>query len=80
MVKRQNVGQSKCIEKYCDSVVDMSHTNCFAVLQTADSDSVDSNSSISLVEDACNTDCQSGVLSRLTMVSRGDIKVRKFLK
>ena len=37
------------------------HANRFAVLQTSDSDSVKSDKSIStVVEDACNADCQSG--------------------
>ena len=60
VVKRQNVGHSKCIENYNDSIVNMCHANRFAVLQSSDSDSVDSNEIIStVVEDVCNTDCQS---------------------
>ena len=47
MVQHQNVGHSKCIENYYDSIVDMCHANRFAVLQTSDSDSVNSK-----------TDCQ----------------------
>ena len=43
VVKRQNVGHSKYTEKHSDSIVDMCHANRFAVLQTSDSDSVDSN-------------------------------------
>ena len=61
VVKHQSIGHSKCIEKYYDSIVDTCHANPFAVLQTSDSDSVDSDKSVStVVEDACNTDCHSG--------------------
>ena len=60
VVKRQNVGHSKCIEKYCDSIVDMCHANRFAVLQTSTVIVLTViNLSVHVVEDACNTDCQS---------------------
>ena len=78
VVKRQNVGHSKCIEKYNDSIVDMCHANCFAVLQT--SDSVDNNGIIStVVEDACKTDCQSSGTIKTENGKQANRKVRKFL-
>ena len=81
LVKQQNVGHSKNSDKYCDSIVDMCHPNPFAVLQTVDSNSVDSNESISTaVEDACNTDCNRVVVSGLTIVGRADTKLSKCLK
>ena len=81
VVKQQDVEHSKNIKKCSDSIVNMCHANRFAVLQTADSDSVDNNEVIStVVEDMLVTLIVSRlVLSRLKGVSRANRKVRKLL-
>ena len=81
MVKRQNVEHSKCIEKYCDSIVDMCHANRFAVSQTPGSDSVDSNEFLStVVEYACNTDYQSAGTVKIDNGKQGRHKGKEISK
>ena len=58
----------------------MCHANRFAVLQTSDSDSVDNNEVIStVVEDACNTDCQSSGTVKTERGKQGRQEGKKIL-
>ena len=80
VVKRQKVGHSKNIEKCTDSIANTCHTNRFAVLQTVNSDSVDNNEVIStVVEDACNTDCQSTGTTKIERYKQGKQEGKKIL-
>ena len=80
MVKRQKVGHSKNIEKCTDSIANTCHVNRFAVLQTVNSDSVDNNEVIStVVEDACNTDCQSTGTAKIERYKQGKQEGKKIL-
>ena len=74
------MGHSRCIEKCSDSIVNMCHTNRFAVLQTPDTDSVENNEVIStVVEDACNTDCQSSGTVKMEKGKQGRQEGKKIL-
>ena len=78
VVKRQNVGHSKNIEKCTDSIANTCHANRFAALQTADS--VDNNEVIStVVEDACNTDCRSTGTAKIERYKQGKQEDKKIL-
>ena len=60
VVKQHNVGHFKSSEQYYDSITDMCNVNHFTILQTLDSNGVDSNECISpVVEDASNSDSDS---------------------
>ena len=80
VVKRQKVGHSKNIEKCTDSIANTCHTNRFAVLQTVNSNSVDNNEVIStVVEYACNTDCQSTGTAKIERYKQGKQEGKKIL-
>ena len=79
LVKIHDVGHNKSSEKYCDSITDICHANWFKVLQTFDSNGVDTNECISpVVEDASNIDCQSDDSVKTDNVKQGGQKSKKF--